>query len=606
MKKTFQVASRIVTDIFGKRSWKKAIEVIAEYVSNAWDGDAAMVEITIPKPLTKDPIVIKDDGLGVDLNSFLTIAVERDMGPTPKFNRLPHGERGVGRFSGFAIGRVIKFHSVKDGKAFKATLKADEIERLGGDIRDYEFDVTEETTDSPPATEVRICELVGKDCFPKVEKVAKEVVMDFGVSENFEIRVNGQKVIAEDIPDVQKIPLVYESDTVGKITGYVVYLGRPPKMVEPGIIIRVRNRRVEGPSFFGVSYNKRILNRIVGEFNADVLKDAITGISYRFDQQDERYKEFLDWLRVRLEEIVKVIPDKKVEEVKENLWKIPEFTKRFENLSPKNQERAKKILTVLYPKLAPVAHNVHILRILGVIVVRAVESPDFAFILSKLEEAEGKDIKELAQVLISWGIRELAIVSSLIKNRRRTLRHFNRMIDNPKTLERKELHETLEKYLWIIDDTYTMISSDKTFKTIAERLSSKFKDKATNERPDLILRALNPNSFIIVELKRPDHKIDLTDMAQILNYKHMLKELEPNARDITCYVIGYSYKEAVVKEYPPGNFNRAFCLSLKEMVQAAEKRLEWLAENITVDIDEEKALEDFLKELEIEVEKVKT
>jgi len=606
MKKNFQVASRIVTDIFGKRSWKTAVEVIAEYVSNAWDANATEVKVTLPEPMTKDPLIIQDNGLGIDLDSFFTIGVAREPGPTPELNRLPIGERGVGRFSGFAIGQVLEFYSVTNGKSFKVVLKRDEIEKLE-DIEDYPYEVEEEDTAASSTTEVKIYELLGRhSCYPGVEKVSQELVMEFGVSEYFTIFVNGQKIIPEDIPDVHKFLLTFESEAVGQITGFIVDLGRKPKRIESGIIIRVHNRRVEGPSFFGLEkqYDKRILKRIVGEFNADVLKDAITGLGYKFDQQDERYKEFIDWLRERLEEIVKVIPDKKIEEVKENLWKIPEFRNRWEKLPARQQEKATRILEVLYPKLTPFAHNTRILRILGVIILRAVESPDFALILTELEGAEDKDIKELAKVLRSWGIREVATISSLVKRRRKMLKAFAHFVNKKETLERDELHKVLEKNLWIINDTYTMVSSDESFKVIAGKLQSKFKEKASRERPDLILKGLGEGSFLIVELKRPKHTITLDDMTQLVKYRYELQRIHPKATDITAYLIGSTYKEEVSKEYPWGNDRRAFCLSLNEMAQAASKRLKWLEEHIESDVEEEEVFEELLKELQIEAEKV--
>ncbi|MGB7201389.1 MAG: ATP-binding protein [Pyrinomonadaceae bacterium] len=104
--------------------------VISEMVANAYDADAAEVTITI----TKDSIVIKDDGLGMDVeaanNKFLKVGYDKrsekqsdvEFLITPLFHRLPMGRKGIGKLSAFAIADVVKVESVKTDPVTKAIL----------------------------------------------------------------------------------------------------------------------------------------------------------------------------------------------------------------------------------------------------------------------------------------------------------------------------------------------------------------------------------------------------------------------------------------------------------------------------------------------------
>ena len=54
---------------------------IKELIDNAFDADAEHVWVTLPEPLTNDPIIIKDDGTGMTekelRNEYLNIASSR-------------------------------------------------------------------------------------------------------------------------------------------------------------------------------------------------------------------------------------------------------------------------------------------------------------------------------------------------------------------------------------------------------------------------------------------------------------------------------------------------------------------------------------------------
>jgi signal transduction histidine kinase len=92
---------------------------VFELVKNAYDADASKVDLTfldIDTNLGK--IRVKDNGEGMDLNTLTTVWLEpgadyrekqrRENRRSAKFNRLPLGEKGVGRFAVHKLGSKIE------------------------------------------------------------------------------------------------------------------------------------------------------------------------------------------------------------------------------------------------------------------------------------------------------------------------------------------------------------------------------------------------------------------------------------------------------------------------------------------------------------------
>ena len=59
----FEVDPRLAT-LLGE-SYRSTEQAIKELVDNAWDADAESVRIFLPKPMSTEPIHVKDDGSGM-------------------------------------------------------------------------------------------------------------------------------------------------------------------------------------------------------------------------------------------------------------------------------------------------------------------------------------------------------------------------------------------------------------------------------------------------------------------------------------------------------------------------------------------------------------
>lgn len=90
---------------------------LSELVKNAYDADSSKVDIEVEN----DTIVITDDGCGMDLDTVKNVWLKPGVSSkannikkgilTPKFSRMPIGEKGVGRLGSHKLGRSIKIYT---------------------------------------------------------------------------------------------------------------------------------------------------------------------------------------------------------------------------------------------------------------------------------------------------------------------------------------------------------------------------------------------------------------------------------------------------------------------------------------------------------------
>ncbi|HEV2233701.1 MAG TPA: sensor histidine kinase [Terriglobia bacterium] len=124
--KSFDPKARLVS-VLGEQLIRDVTVGLLELVKNAYDADSSQVQVRIvgtKRPETTQ-IVILDDGFGMDRETILTRWFEPATGEkeqekkrglrTPKFKRLPLGEKGVGRFAAHKLGRQLLLISRVEG-----------------------------------------------------------------------------------------------------------------------------------------------------------------------------------------------------------------------------------------------------------------------------------------------------------------------------------------------------------------------------------------------------------------------------------------------------------------------------------------------------------
>jgi Molecular chaperone, HSP90 family len=135
----FSVDPRVAT-ILGE-NYSSSERALRELVDNAWDAEAHSVRITLPDPMTLDPIIIQDDGNGMKeqelRQEYLNIAsprISRKGDRTPNLNRLVKGRRGVGKFAGLILAYEMEVVTRAHGTRTSLTISKTALLEAGKDI----------------------------------------------------------------------------------------------------------------------------------------------------------------------------------------------------------------------------------------------------------------------------------------------------------------------------------------------------------------------------------------------------------------------------------------------------------------------------------------
>jgi len=119
----FKPRARIILQL-GEQLIKNESIALLELVKNTYDADASKVKVTMQK--VNDPengmIIVEDDGCGMSLDIIKNVWMEpgsdykervlekllKENKRTPRFGRLPLGEKGIGRFAAHRLGNQIE------------------------------------------------------------------------------------------------------------------------------------------------------------------------------------------------------------------------------------------------------------------------------------------------------------------------------------------------------------------------------------------------------------------------------------------------------------------------------------------------------------------
>jgi hypothetical protein len=109
-----EFSNRIIEHLGVKLYQNKPSNVIAEFISNAWDADAKLVDIDVKGGSDESPsIIITDNGRGMTrdelIDDFLVIGRNRRSFPAQKTSggRLLMGRKGLGKLAGFGIAQTV-------------------------------------------------------------------------------------------------------------------------------------------------------------------------------------------------------------------------------------------------------------------------------------------------------------------------------------------------------------------------------------------------------------------------------------------------------------------------------------------------------------------
>lgn len=194
-------------------------------------------------------------------------------------------------------------------------------------------------------------------------------------------------------------------------------------------------------------------------------------------------------------------------------------------------------------------------------------------IVKAIKEEGSGNVKTLDEVLSDWSLTQVTSVLRETRRRLGTIELLRQSLGNDKTFELRgdsSVHSILENDLWLLDESYWMIQSNRTLKSfIGDRLAGADKSEYQKKRPDFVCGSLG-DQLIIVELKRPSHELTKHDLNQLEEYLAISEKYSTQFRGHRAFLMGSSISDEV-RTYL--KYRRGFTvLNYWEVLDAAEKR----------------------------------
>lgn len=570
----FQVNSRLASLL--SQEYSSTEKALKELVDNAWDADADNVSITLPAPMSDDPIVILDDGTGMTTQEvqshYLSIASdrrERTGERTAGKRRLVKGRKGVGKFAGLMAASVMTLDTYARGFRTSFTLRLQDLS-MGEDIEHLPIDLT--TDPCAPdvrGTRITLSGLHRHLAFPDPQKFRQILLQEYGRETALAVFVDGKALGVDDVDGVFKEENLAAQD-VGDVRIRFAISEKKSVSRQPGIVIRVDGKVVGKPSFFGLDeqedFPQKLLKRLYGEIDADGLREHVTAGWDSLIENSELLARVTDMVKPIVFAAFKEKHGKEIQlaharlrrDIKDRLAKLPENRRAYA------ENAIKKVLDRFYQepteKIEPFIY----------VLLEAVERSDYGAVVLHLAEAKRKDISALADALEEFGLADMAYLVEQARARQTFLDQLEALAQDEKTLE-VQMHKAIEKNLWILGPEYTLFSSNKTLhRQLEDFLGKKFTGAHASNRPDLLLNEDLNGECLLIEFKRPSHPLNRDNYVQATDYRHDLSK-QVN-KPIRVLIVGGK----ISPDYPTANREPdVAAMTFAGVIATARRQIEW-------------------------------
>lgn len=564
------------------QSYRSIEHALRELVDNAWDADAENVRITLPPTMTDSPIIVADDGTGMTevevRRHYLAIANDRSSRRgtrTTRFSRPVRGRKGIGKFAGLVAAENMRVETMARGKKTTLDISKSTLLQARGDLERIDLPIiVEECAIIDKGTTITLSRLNSRFMVPSTEALKEILALEYGRNVGFTITVNDEPLSHEDIKG-QVFSETIELPDAGKVTLRFTIMTEAKGAKHAGIITRVGGKIVGKPSMFGLDSQddvpRKLLNRIVGEIEADGLEGDVTADWGALFENSAAYQAVQQWASERLKESVgqvftqevslaKARRQKKIDEV---LSKLPEHRREYAT------KALDRVMRRFY------GESEERIDVLISLVLEAFEKDEYWTVCQKIQEAKQSDVSLLADALREFGLVDIVYITQQARRRLLFLDELDMLAQKSETLE-SEMHKALEKNLWVFGSEYSIMASNQTLAvTIKRYCDQEFKGKRAAKRPDLFLAQNVLSRYLLIEFKRPSHTITRDDENQAEMYRD---DLTPRFDPIDILIIGGSIDASIQRQYGGQNIR---LLSFNAVISTARTQLNWLIQNLT-------------------------
>ena len=244
-------------------------------------------------------------------------------------------------------------------------------------------------------------------------------------------------------------------------------------------------------------------------------------------------------------ELAPLVGWKKKKEIIKDIKDAKTGEKELNRLIKSHPDILQKIVSAIDPKKVGKDDINNIIEIFGEISdaltnANAGFREAFLNVIKKLPKQKQRALEDLELLLKGWSLQIVTNVAQQVRARIETIELFEKQILDEKTFEIKgknSIHRILERAMWLIDERYWLMHSNKALRTfIGDEMSKRDKKKYGSKRPDFVCGTVG-NKLIILELKRPSHTLNVDDLNQIETYTVIAEDYK-NFSSYEAYLIG--------------------------------------------------------------------
>jgi len=582
-----------VIDHLGIKMYQKPVDVIAEFIANSWDADSEVVKIEI----NDDSIIVRDYGIGMTYQQcqdfFLTVGRNRrketGKAVTEEKKRPILGRKGIGKFSGFGIAKIIEVKTISKKNGELTSFRMDIEKILEYDALEKEEKPINVTEYNEPSVERKtnhgtIVSLIGIDGRSiDIEKLKVNLSRRFLLSQSyddFKITVNKNDlpesfsdemefVFPRDlsVEEKEKIPYLEGIDSAGwaieKFDDYKILwrIGFYEETIETeelrGISIFAKDKIAQKPFFFdltgGISGQYGI-EYMTGQIKMDFIdegeNDLIATERQRINLQTELGKSIKEWGTERIKLLCSIRKkkrsNKRLQELEDRLGG---FKERLDALPSTERKTVKSVLLKIasFHRLGKNRYHEWCNDILT-----SWETGRLKELINEISETEDFDESKLIEILSEADVLTALNIAEAIKTKIVTIGELKQLVIK-KELENK-IRDFIYERPWIIHPKWEQFKKERSVaKIIKDAGVKELSGDIFNGRIDLILSS--GTSLLLLEFMKPGLELDKQHLDRINYYlieinNALKKQTGGTFKKIeNSYVVADTYKnDTIVNE----------------------------------------------------------
>lgn len=547
-----------VIDHLGIKMYQKPVDVISEYIANAWDAEAEDVFVNI----VDNTIAVADKGIGMTFNEcqeyYLQVGRDRRQSTgtdeTETKKRPVLGRKGIGKFAGFGVAKTIKVDTTSKNTGEKTVFKMDIKSILEFDEQDVDTKPIEvikylDPDESRKAESGTVITLEGIDTSfndSAIEEFKQELSRRFLLTQfydDFNVYINEQPlphsfhddmefVFPRDLTEDEKskFPNLVLTDEIDwanesfedyEIKWRVGFYEETIKVEElRGISIYVKGKLAQKPFFFDLT----------GGISAQNSLEYMTG-QIQMDFIDEGENDLISTERQRINlqtELGKKIKIWGIDKIKiwGNIWKARRSEKRLAQINDKIsgfRERLDNLPKTERQTVETVLKKIATFERLGQArfkewcddILTSWENGRLRNIITELSEQKELDETRFVEILSEADVLTALNIAESIKTKIIAIGELKERV------EAGELENKVRDYIylhpWIIHPKWDAYKKEKSVASLIKEIANReLKLDVFKGRVDLVLSS--GQDLLLVEFMRPGLSLDRDHLDRINYY----------------------------------------------------------------------------------------